>query len=113
VSADDAEVQQIILNLISNSIHSIQEVASSGNIHIAAEHAEGKVRLKITDSGAPISEEIESKLFDPFFTTKQQTKGTGLGLSISHGLMQGFGGDLRFQRNRVGEKEFVLEFETP
>ncbi|MBM9520377.1 response regulator [Desulforhopalus vacuolatus] len=104
VFADQVEINQIILNLFSNSIHAMQE---NGTILLALK----QVTLKKTDSDRPrdlvpgdyailsfcdtgegMKETTRQQIFDPFFTTRPVGKGTGMGLSIVHGIMQNYRG---------------------
>ena len=69
-----------------------------------------RVRIRIRDNGAGISEEVQAHLFDPFFTTKPVGKGTGLGLSISYQIIvERHQGSLTCS-SEVGEgAEFIVE----
>ncbi|KZZ56520.1 hypothetical protein A3762_01495 [Oleiphilus sp. HI0125] len=77
------EFNQVILNLVVNAAHAIEErrvkenSAGLGRILVSAK-TEGKVlTLKVTDNGCGISKENQEKVFEPFFTTKVVGKGTG------------------------------------
>jgi len=49
----------------------------------------------VADNGPGIDPSLMSKIFDPYFTTKEKGKGTGLGLSVVHGIVTGYGGDIK------------------
>jgi len=82
------EFNQVILNLILNAVHAIEDVkrntGEKGKIVIATQKAGDYVLVSISDTGTGIPKEIQDRIFDPFFTTKEPGKGTGQGLSISH-----------------------------
>jgi len=87
-----AELNQVILNMIVNAGHAIAEAnanASSerGIIRIHTYHENNWVKIRISDTGAGIPQEIRHKIFDLFFTTKEPGKGTGQGLAISHSVI--------------------------
>jgi len=86
------ELNQVILNMIINSSHAIEEkgTESSGKkglIQIVTQRENDFAVIKILDNGKGIKPENISKIFDPFFTTKQVGKGTGQGLAISHDII--------------------------
>lgn len=54
-------------------------------------------RLRVTDTGQGMSDEVMSRIFEPFFTTKSAGKGTGLGLSQVYGFVRQSGGEVRVQ----------------
>jgi two-component system NtrC family sensor kinase len=68
------------------------------------------VKIRISDNGLGISEEVQSRLFDPFFTTKPVGKGTGLGLSISYQIVVDKHGGSLYCLSQPGQgTEFVIE----
>jgi signal transduction histidine kinase len=86
------ELNQVILNMIVNSAHAIEEKngkgsSAKGKITIETLQEDEFVVIIITDTGMGIKESILSKIFDPFFTTKEVGKGTGQGLAIVHDLI--------------------------
>ncbi|THB71377.1 MAG: PAS domain S-box protein [Desulfovibrio sp.] len=95
-----AELNQVILNLIINAAHTIQEKLGSnpdtrGTITIATKHLGDKAQIQVSDTGMGIPEEIRTKVFDPFFTTKDVGKGSGQGLAISYSVIRDkHGGDI-------------------
>lgn len=87
------ELGQVILNMIVNAAHAINEKLGAnpegqkGTITIITTHDDKWVELRISDTGAGIPEKIRQRVFDPFFTTKQVGKGTGQGLAIVHDVI--------------------------
>jgi signal transduction histidine kinase len=61
------------------------------------------IRVSVFDTGVGIQPEHAKKIFEPFFSTKD-AKGTGLGLWISKGIVQKYGGTIRFRSMRRGER---------
>ena len=85
-----SEMQQILLNLINNSVDAMEK--EGGELTIST-YSEGDViGIKVSDNGSGIPEANLSRIFEPFFTTKPLGKGTGLGLSICYGIIQKMGG---------------------
>lgn len=85
IIGDSVRIQQVLMNLLTNSIQSITE---NGEIKIKTTAKEKNVEISISDNGCGIPEENLDKIFDPFFTTKEPSKGTGLGLSICYGIIK-------------------------
>lgn len=91
VASDQAQLQQVFLNLISNAIDAI---GKDGAIQVNSIRSNGEIHVSITDNGRGIPEEAHKKVFDPFYTTKQNGKGTGLGLWISYSIIEKMGGTI-------------------
>jgi PAS domain S-box-containing protein len=93
------ELKQVFLNLIGNAV---QAMPQGGRLRLRVieigrrGERSGGVCISITDTGSGISPEHAKQLFEPFFTTKSD-KGTGLGLWISKGIIQKYGGNIRFR----------------
>ena len=93
------ELRQVFLNLIGNAVQAMPE---GGMLHLRVfecswrRHQRPEVCISICDSGTGIDAHHAKHLFEPFFTTKS-TKGTGLGLWISKGIVQKYGGSIRFR----------------
>ena len=78
------EMSQVLLNLIVNAAHAIEDFAADGGpergvITIRSHNRTKYVEVQIQDTGAGIPEHIRTRIFDPFFTTKEIGKGTGQG----------------------------------
>ena len=109
--ADPDQVQQVLVNLISNSLHAMLDRPLPGRIRISTAQAGTSLFIRIEDSGPGIPAEIQRKVFEPFFTTKDVGIGTGLGLSIAHGIMSEHNGRISYERSpELGGACFVLEF---
>ena len=85
------QINQVFMNILSNAIQAIQ---GSGVITIATDLLDDRVRIRLSDTGAGMSDEVRSKVFDPFFTTKDVGSGTGLGMSISLGIITSHNGTI-------------------
>jgi len=84
ILGDPIKFNQVITNLISNSIDSYQEEANikQRKILVTLSENDNIIEVIISDNGSGIAEEIKDKIFDPFFTTKNHKKGTGIGLFL-------------------------------
>ena len=83
-----SQLNQVLLNLIINAIHAIEEKnAGKGLIKITTRNLGNRVEILIQDNGAGIPEAIQEKVFNLFFTTKPVGKGTGQGLSLAHSVI--------------------------
>jgi two-component system sensor histidine kinase HydH len=83
VRGDDAQLQQVFMNLLLNAI---EAMGSNGVLTVGTEiTADKHLQIQIQDTGAGIALENLARLFKPFFTTK--TNGTGLGLAISRRIV--------------------------
>lgn len=106
-------LNQVVLNLVVNSAHSIQEMvdegAQKGLITICTKTCGDQVEITIADSGKGIDEKIQSQIFDPFFTTKEVGKGTGQGLHIAHNIVtQSHGGQISFKSEKDKGTTFTI-----
>jgi len=105
---------QVILNLIINAAHAIEDVVkkepgSKGTITIATRKNNGWVEIRISDTGTGIPEEIRPKIFDLFFTTKEIGKGSGQGLAISRTIIvDKHGGELNFETETGKGSTFII-----
>lgn len=88
-----SQINQVILNLLTNAAHAIDR--PDGRIVIRTQADERYVHIVLTDNGKGIPPEVIKKIFDPFFTTKPVGQGTGLGLSIAFKIVQDHKGLIR------------------
>jgi len=94
VRGDAREIQQVIFNLINNSVAAME---GGGTIKITAVSNSEFVHMKVSDNGKGIPDKIKPRIFDPFFTTKKVGEGTGLGLSLCYGILKKYGGRITFE----------------
>ena len=123
---DVVRLEQVFINLLINARDAIvsRSNATEGTIkkeiflqtrwhgaEPAADGAiQGRIRVKIRDTGTGIARSHRDKVFEPFFSTKKVGEGTGLGLSISYGIIQESGGEISFHNNKDGGATFILNF---
>ena len=93
VWADGNQLQQVLLNLVTNAKQAMAEQPESERRLRVTTRAlsPDRVRISLEDTGPGIPAEVLPKIFDPFVTTKGSA-GTGLGLSISYGIIREHGG---------------------
>jgi signal transduction histidine kinase len=111
VLADRVQLQQVLLNLISNAIDAMRETRGRPReMRIRAQAIEpGNVLIAVADSGAGIDPKHDGRLFEAFFTTK--ANGMGLGLSICRSIIEAHGGRLwATRRNPHGT---IFQFTLP
>jgi signal transduction histidine kinase len=105
---DQNLIEQVLINLIQNAIHAVQDSATRViTLHAFIDEA-GKIILEVADTGKGIEEEALSKIFIPFFTTKK--KGSGIGLSLSKQIMRRHKGNIQVRSNLGEGTTFKLIF---
>lgn len=115
VMADEVEIQQVVMNLCTNAIHSMRDAAGRivlrhGAVDVDAAQAAGlpgimpgrHVRLAVSDAGKGIDEAVLGRIFDPFFTTKPAGEGTGLGLAVVRQVVASHDGAISV-KSAIGE----------
>jgi len=101
-------MKQAILNLVKNAVSAMPE---GGTLRIDTERHGDTVRVRVSDTGTGIPEEIIGKIFEPYFTTKQF--GTGLGLTIVFKIVRAHMGDIAVT-SRMGEgTTFTISLPIP
>jgi signal transduction histidine kinase len=91
VSVDVGQLEQVFLNLFTNSIDALP---LGGSVGVAGRAVGDQVVFEVSDSGSGIPAEDLGQIFDPLFTTKRPGKGTGLGLSIVRDVLAAHGGSV-------------------
>jgi len=96
------EIQQIVLNLVLNAEHAMEE--RTGIITVRTNAGENAHTLQVADDGPGVNAELRGRVFEPFFTTKDVGEGTGLGLSIALGIATAHGGSLELLPSATGAR---------
>jgi PAS domain S-box-containing protein len=122
VFADDTQVHQIVMNLVTNAAQALGDRPGVIEVTLSAFHADeafGRLHpsakpglhalLSVTDTGPGMSSDVAEHAFEPFYTTKPIGLGTGLGLAVVHGIVQSSGGALELH-SRPGEGTTVLVY---
>ena len=119
--ADPDMLQQVFLNLYTNSFYAL---ARGGSIKIRAGvapahrsetvsfNAATQIWITFEDNGIGILPEHIERVFDPFFTTKDVGEGSGLGLAVSYGIIKDHGGEIRAESEPGKFTRFVIELPT-
>jgi len=93
VMADRIQLQQVVVNLLTNARDSMLDVESSRRVIVVRSGAEGDVaRIEVEDRGIGLPIPDADRIFEPFFTTK--ANGMGIGLSICKTIVVEHGGDI-------------------
>ena len=108
VMAEQIQLEQVVLNLLSNALDAVADNTHTKKITIECVHSEGQIELRIADNGPGVAPELYEQIFNPFFTTKEVDEGLGLGLSISYNIIQDFGGQLAVVRHPMKGAIFSL-----
>ncbi|AFY81980.1 trifunctional serine/threonine-protein kinase/ATP-binding protein/sensor histidine kinase [Oscillatoria acuminata] len=113
------QINQVFMNILANAIDALEESnsgrtfaeikANPNRIKIISFWENQQVKIKITDNGQGMTEEVKTKIFDHLFTTKAVGKGTGLGLAIARQIVvETHGGKLQVN-SQIGQgTEFVI-----
>ncbi|MCS7305731.1 MAG: ATP-binding protein [Thermoguttaceae bacterium] len=94
------EIKQVVLNLLTNALDSIDP---GGWVEIRLEAKNGWAEICVVDNGCGMTPEVLSHIFEPFFTQKRSGQGTGLGLSISYRIIADHGGEIEAHSDGPGQ----------
>jgi signal transduction histidine kinase len=109
VQADEEMIEQVLINLIKNSIESLlQNGTVSGKIELNGKYDGQNILIEVADNGPGIIPEAINRIFVPFFTTKKT--GSGIGLALSRQIMQLHNGTLTVESVLNVRTVFTLHF---
>jgi two-component system nitrogen regulation sensor histidine kinase NtrY len=107
-TADDQLIEQVLINLLKNSLHALIG-RPSGKIQLLGFlNKRGRVTLQVVDNGTGILKDVLDKIFIPFFTTKPS--GSGIGLSLSKQIMRLHNGTISAHSEPEVETVFTMTF---
>ncbi len=92
--ADPFQLQQVVLNLLTNAEHAVRASARERRIILRTRRSDQWLVASVEDTGVGIAPEAVERIFNPFYSTKPVGEGTGLGLSISDGIVREHGGQI-------------------
>lgn len=98
VSGDRIQLQQVLLNLVTNAIHAMATKDGARILRVKSEVDDEGVIVSVADTGTGISSQVVERIFEPLFTTKSD--GMGMGLSICRSIIEGHDGRLWFDPNK-------------
>jgi two-component system nitrogen regulation sensor histidine kinase NtrY len=101
---DAEQVRRALINLIDNALAATD---APGTVQVSAHRDDGRVAIRVADTGRGIPPEARDKLFLPHFSTKG--RGTGLGLAIVHRIVTEHHGTIRVEDNRPRGTVFTIE----
>ena len=106
---DASLIEQVMVNLLSNAAEALRH-AEAKRISVRTALENGRVVIRVGDSGPGIQEGLRDKVFDPFYTTKSD--GTGIGLSLCQRIINDHHGALTVEESAWGGAEFVIALTT-
>ncbi|MGW8187685.1 MAG: sensor histidine kinase, partial [Desulfobacterales bacterium] len=117
IKAQAHEIEQVLVNIISNARHALNQKFSGSHadkvLAITAEtipsNGQPYIRMIFKDNGTGIPAAVIDKVMNPFFSTKTEGKRTGLGLSISHSIVEEHGGRLSIESEEGRYTKVVVE----
>jgi two-component system sensor kinase FixL len=106
ILVDRIQIQQVLVNLVRNSIDAMSESGSGSVLVESLLDADGQIRIRVTDTGPGVIEEMRAGLFTPFTTSKPA--GTGLGLAVCKSIVEAHGGSIWYEPNPAGGSIFTI-----
>jgi len=111
VMGDRVQLQQVLMNLMINSIDAMKVVDRRRELTLQSQRGEnGHVLISVSDTGVGLPPQQADKIFGAFFTTK--TSGTGMGLRISRTIVESHGGTLWADENYSSGAKFCFTLPT-
>jgi len=102
------QIQQVMVNLLSNAVHALSErAASDRSLVVSLARVDGdRAEIRVRDNGTGIAPERLPRIFEPFYSTK--TDGLGMGLAITRSIVEAHGGEIAVQPEDAGGTAFRI-----
>jgi signal transduction histidine kinase len=111
VKGDRVQLQQVLMNLMTNSIDAMKDVDGTRELAFKSQKAEsGQLLISVSDTGIGLPPQQADRIFNAFFTTKPH--GTGMGLRISRSIVESHGGRLWAAGNSQRGASFYITLPT-
>ncbi len=112
VLGQEAQIEQVFVNLIDNAIHAMQSVTNQRSLTVSLTQNDFVVTITVDDTGSGINKDVRDRIFDPFYTTRKIGEGLGLGLAIVHTIIIQHHGSIMFQPRAPFGTRFIIEIPT-
>ena len=100
---DENKFLSVLINIVKNAIESIEE---KGEVLISTSEYDNNVKIRISNTGQPISKKLQEQIFEEGFTTKKT--GHGLGLAICKKTIESMSGDLQLVKSDETSTDFEI-----
>lgn len=107
VQFDPQLIEEVLLNLLANAAQALSRVEGPREIELSSVERDGRLVIRVGDSGPGVPEANRGKIFDSFFTTKRGA--SGIGLSFGKRVIEDHGGTLAVGTSHLGGAEFLIE----
>ena len=110
VQGDQAQLVQVILNLVINAMHALRfDRVADNRIWIGARDEDGRVVIEVADNGPGVPAKDRERIFEPFQTTKEVGEGSGLGLFVCRNIVSSWSGTVTVGDQPGGGARFRVE----
>jgi signal transduction histidine kinase len=111
INSKPGPINQILINLILNSIYHAFEGREQGEITVSIMILSDQLHITYSDDGIGIDEKMKAKIFDPFTTTKRGSGGSGLGMHLVYNLVtQALDGNIQAESEKNEGVYFDITF---
>ena len=100
-----SELREVFVNLIVNAVDAMPK---GGKLSVSCRRDNDRLKLKFSDNGMGMAEDVRQKIFEPFFSTKG-AHGTGLGLSVSYSIIERHAGSISVVSEPGNGSSFMID----